>query len=76
MIHTKKVTVKNRDVLVYLRSDGPYHSVTESVYSRSGTRINNHKYLNDYQSALEFFNAYGEDNANDFLNRRIKDDVK
>jgi hypothetical protein len=76
MIHTKKITVKNRDVLVYLRSDGPYHSVTESVYSRSGTRINNHKYLNDYQSALEFFNAYNEDNANEFLNRRIKDDVK
>lgn len=76
MIHTKKILVNNRDVLVYLRSDGPYHSVTESVYSRSGTRINNHKFLQDYQSALEFFNAYNEDNARDFLNRRLKDDVK
>lgn len=76
MIHTKKIFINNRDVLVYLRSDGPYHSVTESVYSRSGTRINNHKFLNDYQSALEFFNEYSEDNAREFLNRRLKDDVK
>lgn len=76
MIHSKNIYIKNRDVLVYLRSDGPYHSVTESVYSRSGTRINTHKFLNDYQSALEFFNAYNEDNALEFINRRLKDDVK
>lgn len=76
MIHTKKITVKNRDVLVYLRSDGPYHSVTESVYSRSGTRRNNHKYHQDYQSALEFFNAYSEKDAAEFLNRRVKEDVQ
>ena len=76
MIHSKNIYIQNRDVLVYLRSDGPYHSVTESVYSRSGTRINTHKFLNDYQSALEFFNAYNEDNALAFINRRVKDDVK